>query len=240
MKIRERQGVCIELIGKFPRRFVLIGGYATSAFDFPRFSVDLDLVVRGKDVREFRELLEVEGFKLVQEASGFSEVYEGKFMRFEKKVDSLPVSVDLLVDMVQSRQTGAAYSFDYLWKNSEVRKVVGSGVRESAEVRVADREMLIALKINSMRRADQRDIISLCGETLDSSKVLKHLERAPRDRVLSHIDVVLEALGDPKGRDSIKGVFGISDDVYGKVFEKARRELSLVKEGVASKSKIGK
>ena len=130
-------------------------------------------------------------------------------------------------------------TFYYLWKNSAVRRVVGSGVKEYAEVRVADREMLIALKVNSMRKADQRDIISLCSGDLDISKVLKHLERAPKDRILGHIDILLKTLEDPKSRDSIKGVFGISDDVYGKIIEKAMRELSLVRKGVASKTKEG-
>lgn len=232
MKIEERERLCIGLIRKLPRRFILIGGYATSAFEFPRFSVDLDLVIKGKDLKEFKTVLEREGFKLVQETGEFSEVYKGSFTRFEKKVNILPVSVDLLVDMVQSRQTNVAYSFDYLWKNSEVRRVVGSGVKENAEARVARREMLIALKTNSMRKADQRDIILLCNEALDISMVLKHLERAPKDRILGHIDIVLETLGDPRSRDSIKGVFGISDDVYGKIIEKARKELSAIKEGV--------
>ncbi len=240
MKIEERERLCIKLITKFPRKFILIGGYATSAFEFPRFSVDLDLVIREKDLKEFKVVLEKEGFKLVQESGEFSAFYKGKFVKFEKKVNSLPISVDLLVDMVQSRQTNAAYSFDYLWKNSEVRRIVGSGVKEDAEARVADREMLIALKVNSMRKADQRDIISLCSGDLDISKLLKHLERAPRDKILEHIDTLLETLGDPKSRDSIKGVFGISDDVYGKIIEKATRELYLVKEGVVSKSKIKK
>jgi predicted nucleotidyltransferase component of viral defense system len=46
---------------------VLVGGYATSSFDFPRFSVDLDLVIREKDVQRFKELLEKEDFKLTLE-----------------------------------------------------------------------------------------------------------------------------------------------------------------------------
>jgi len=182
--------------------------------------------------------LQREGFKLVQETGEFSEAYKGRFIRFEKKVNTLPVSVDLLVNMVQSRQTNVAYSFDYLWKNSEVRRVVGSGVKENAEVRVARREMLVALKTNSMRKADQRDIILLCNGVLDISLVLKHLERAPRDRILRHIDIVLETLAHPRSKDSIKGVFGISDDVYGKIIEKARKELSAIKEGVESFQKV--
>lgn len=234
MKIEEREKLCIELMRKLPRRFILIGGYATSAFEFPRFSVDLDLVVKQEDLKEFETVLQREGFKLVQETGEFSEVYKGRFIRFEKKVNTLPVRVDLLVDMVQSRQTNVAYSFDYLWKNSEVRRVVGSGVKENAEARVARREMLVALKTNSMRKADQRDIILLCNGVLDISLVLKHLERAPRDRILGHIDIVLETLGHPRSKASIKGVFGISDDVYGKIIEKARKELSAIKEGVES------
>ena len=240
MKIEERERLCIEVIRKFPRKFVLIGGYATSAFEFPRFSVDLDLVVQGKDLKEFEKVLEKEGFELIQEAGEFSEVYKGKFIRFEKKVNALPVSVDLFVDMVQSRQTNAAYSFAYLWKNSEIRRIVGSGVKEYGEARVADREMLIALKINSLRKADQRDIISLCGGTLDIFRLSKHLERAPRERILGHMDILLKTLADPKSRDSIKGVFGISDDVYKKIIEKATRQLSLVKEGFSDKSKTKK
>lgn len=240
MKIVERERLCIELIRKFPRKFVLIGGYATSAFEFPRFSVDLDLVVKENDLKEFEKVLEKEGFELIQEAGEFSEVYKGKFIRFEKKVNALPVSVDLFVDMVQSRQTNAAYSFAYLWKNSEIRRIVGSGGKEYGEARVADREMLTALKINAMRKADQRDVISLCSGILDISKVLKHLERAPRERILVHIDILLKTLADPKSRDSIKGVFGISDDVYERIIEKATKELSVVKEGFSSKSKITK
>lgn len=239
MKIEERENLCIELIGKFPRKFILIGGYAASAFEFPRFSVDLDLVVKGKDVKEYKKVLEREKFKLVQESGEFPEFYKGKFIRFEKKVNTLPVSVDLLVDMVQSRQTNAAYSFDYLWKNSEARRVIGSGVKEYAEARVADREMLIALKVNSMRKADQRDIISLCSGDLDISRLLRHLERAPRDKILGHLDILLETIGDPKSRDSIKGVFGISDDVYAKIIEKARSELSFLRRGITSKTKEG-
>lgn len=53
MKIKERENICFDLLRKLPQKLVLIGGYAASSFDFPRFSVDLDLVIRPRDVREF-------------------------------------------------------------------------------------------------------------------------------------------------------------------------------------------
>lgn len=219
MKIMEREKACLDLLGKFPEKFILIGGYAISSYDFPRFSVDLDLLIKEKDLKKFSGILIKEGFSVIQEADEFSTVYKGKFLRLERKVNSLPVSADILVSMVQCRQTNASYSFEYVWKNSEVRTVIGYGLKSSVEARVADREMLIALKVNSMRTADIRDIISLCNGPVNVEKVISHLKRAPRDIILSHAEMFLKKIGSPGAKDSIKGVFGISDRVYERLIE---------------------
>ncbi len=235
MKIIEREKVCLELLGKLPKRYVLVGGYATSSFDFPRFPVDLDLVVPGKEVKKFKEVLENEGFRLIQDLGEFGDFYKGRMMRFQKKVNTLPISVDLFVEMVLARQTDVVYSFDYLWKNSEIRRVVGSGVKEYAEVRAANREMLIALKINSMRMADQRDIISLCNGSIDVTKVLNHLKRVDKEKILNHIDILVTTLEKPESKDSIKGVFGISDQVYKRMIDKAKKEILSIRKGISMK-----
>jgi hypothetical protein len=195
--------------------------------------VDLDLVVKGKDAQEFAKALKREGFELVQDAGEFSIFYKGRIVRFEKKVDSLPVSVDLFVNMVQSRQTDAAYSFDYLWEHSEIRRVVGFGARDSAEARVANREMLTALKINSMRMADQRDIIALSNGPIDAAKVIGHLRRAPRDSILKNLEIISATLEKLESKDSIKGVFGISDWVYERLMGRATREIAYVREEIS-------
>lgn len=233
MKIEERERACLGLLRKLPKRFVLIGGYAASSYEFPRFSVDLDLVVSSRDLGEIEEVIKKEGFTLVKEKGEFSKWYKGKILRFEKKVDSLPISVDLFVDFVQARQTDAAYSFDYLWRNSENRKVTGFGIKESVEARVANREMLIALKMNSMRIADQRDIIALCTGEVDLSKLVSHLKRAPREKILKNIETLISTLENPESRDSIKGVFGISDRVYKRITDKAKRQVALIKDGLS-------
>lgn len=230
MKIKERENICFDLLRKLPQKLVLIGGYAASSFDFPRFSVDLDLVIRPRDAKEFSKILEREGFRLLMDSGHFADFYKGRMMRFGKKIDALPITVDLFVGMVQARQTDTAYSFDYLWKNSEVRKVVGSGVKDYGEVRVPDREMLIALKMNSMRMADQRDIISLFNGKVDPAKILTHLKRAPKEKILGNIAIISATLQKPESRDSIKGVFGISDQVYKKLIEKARKEILSIRQ----------
>ena len=230
MKIEERENACLEIIRKLPKRYVLVGGYAVSAFEFPRFSVDLDIVIAETDFEKFSGILDSEGFTRVQEADEFARVYKGRFVRFQKTVEALPVSVDLLVGMVQCRQTDAAYSFDYVWKHSEIRTVTGFGVRSSVEARVADREMLVALKINSMRMADQRDIITLCSGNMNADKVVRHLKRAPTDQILKHIGKLLSFLENPKGRDSLKGVFVFSDSVLDRLLRRARDTLNEIAE----------
>lgn len=235
MKIQERERVCLELLKKLPQKFVLIGGYAASSFDFPRFSVDLDLVIRGKDIELFSGILKGEGFRLVKDLGDFSKFYKGRIMKFEKKVDVLPVSTDLFMDMIQARQTDAAYSFEYIWKNSEIRKVFGVGAKDDVEARVANREMLIALKINSMRMADQRDIISLCNGSIDVTKVLNHLKRVDKEKILNHIDILITTLKKPESRDSIKGVSGISDQVYKRIIDKAKKEILSIRKGTSMK-----
>ena len=233
MKIEERERVCLNLIRKFPSEYILVGGYAVSAYEFPRFSVNLDVLIRDKDLKEFSDMLNKEGFYLLKEAGEFARVYEGKFLRFEKRVNSLPVSVDLLVNMIQSRQTGAAYSFDYVWRNSEIRRITGFGTRDWVDARVADREMLMALKINSMRLADQRDIIALCSGDVNTAKITAHLKRAPKKKILSHIKKLKDFIQNPKNRDSLKGVFVLSDAVLDSLLKKTEYVLEEIHKGLA-------
>lgn len=91
-----------------------------------------------------------------------------------------------------------AYSFDYVWKNSEIRRITGFGIRDWIDGRVADREMLVALKVNSMRMADQRDIIALCSGDVDTAKTVTHLRRAPREKILFHIQRLMDFLENTK------------------------------------------
>lgn len=233
MRIEERERACFELLARFPKeKYVLIGGYATSAFDFPRFSVDLDIVITEEDLEFFISLLERQGLtKTISKKLG--RIYKGQFIRFAKRIGGLAVNVDLLVNMVQSRQTDSAYSFEYLFRNSEIREVTGSALDARAEARVADREMLIALKANSMRLADQRDIIALCNGDVDVEKVVEHLTRCPQSIIGRHIDMLLKTLRDPKTTDSIKGVFGLSDEMYHRLVARTERVFHEVRERLA-------
>ncbi|MFQ5795919.1 MAG: hypothetical protein ACE5JP_12835 [Candidatus Bipolaricaulia bacterium] len=142
----------------------------------------------------------------------------------------MKASVDLLVNSVISRQTGSSYSFEYLFKNSELREIIGFSVNLKVEARVANREMLIALKANSMRLADKRDITALCNGEVDVEKVVSHLRRCPEQIIIQNIDGFLETLEDERYKDSIKGVFRLSDRAYERVTERAKKVFLEVRE----------
>jgi hypothetical protein len=218
-QIKQREAKCFEFLKAVPktRKYVLVGGYAVSSFRFPRLSVDLDIVIPEKELEFFRGLLKEQGFVLTGQKSDFDETYAGRFEKYRRD-EELPVSVDLLVNSVQARQTGYAYSFAYVSRNSEIREIRGwhPGVR--AEARTADREMLIALKANSMRSADKRDIIMLCYDKPDVEKITAHLKGCPKETILRHINDLKKTLEDPGQSDAIKGVFTITD----KVLERAK------------------
>ncbi|MEA1924700.1 MAG: hypothetical protein U9M95_02415 [Candidatus Altiarchaeota archaeon] len=222
-KILAREKACFDFLNAMPkdRRYVMIGGYAVSAFEFPRLSVDLDITIPQSELKFFEKLVKENGFELSTEKSDIDKVYSGKFKKFVKKVE-LPVSVDLLINSVKSRQTGVSYSFDYLYENSEAREVAGWHPESRVNVRATDREMLIALKINSMRLTDKRDVIVLCYEKPDADKIVRHLSRCPKDIIERHVDELVSLMEDPKYVDSIKGTFSISEDVYKRAFKNCK------------------
>ena len=231
MEIEERERACLEFLEGLPTdKYLLIGGYAVSSFEFPRFSVDLDLIVREEDFELFLSFLKEQGYKQIGKGSVRGNIYKGGFIRFEKRINNFNASIDLLVDGVHSRQTNTFYSFDYLFENSILREVRGSTIDFSVIARVADREMLIALKANSMRLPDQRDIIALCTKGVNVKKIARHLKRCPNDTIKENIQKLLETIKSPRHRDSIKGVFGLSDKVYEKIISRTERVFEELKE----------
>lgn len=222
-KILKRERSCFKFLKSIPkdRRYVVVGGYAVSAFEFPRLSVDLDIAIPQEEQDFFERLIEKQGFKLSTEKSDIDRIYSGKFKKFIKKVE-LPISVDLLINSVKSRQTGTAYSFKYLYENSETREVAGWHPESNATVKVVDREMLIALKMNSMRPTDKRDIIVLCYDKPNTDRIVQHISRCPIGIIRKHIDELTTIVENPKYTDSIRGTFNISEDVYKKAVKNCK------------------
>jgi hypothetical protein len=216
-----REKICFDVLNLLEKNesYVVIGGYAVSSYGFPRFSIDLDFVIPETSLTFFHQFMSQEGFSKSKEKSDLA--YSDKFERYEQDL----VSIDLLINTVESRQTGYSYPFSYVYSNSEIRQVSGWDPLHKARVKVATREMLIALKIHSLRDADKRDIIMLCYQMPDMSALVKHLRNGPKIILLEHIRELKSVLDDQHLKDSLKGVYSIDDRVFKKTIKNCQRVL---------------
>lgn len=199
----DRENQIFEILQAFEDHdleFVVVGGYAVSAFQH-RFSVDADLVVRDDDVEEFVEVLEASGFEAVEDRE--LDVYGGRYLAYEKDVE-LPVTVDLLVNSLQCRQTDAAWRYDYFEQHSIAAEIEGS--ERSVEVRIPEKELLVAVKLHSGRLTDARDAVALV-EDLDFGKLEHHLDRGDPEKLEGMLEQVAETIGSEDFEDAFKGVF---------------------------------
>lgn len=208
--LSEREKECFDFLNllKKDMNYVVIGGYAVSSYGFPRFSVDLDIVIPEKEIPIIKKLIKEKGFVFSKAKVDLN--YSGKFERYEKGL----VRIDLLINGVQSRQTGYSYPFSYIFKNSEMREVSGWDPLLKARVRVPQKELLIALKVHSMRMADKRDIIMLCYEKPDVEKIIGHLKDCPKEKIIANNDELLTVIKNQNLKDSLKGVYSINDNIY--------------------------
>lgn len=204
--------------------FIVVGGYAVSGLAKHRFSMDCDIVVPKRELKKFEEILEEEGFKRHVRKTGFDEIYAGEFVSYKKEVNELPVTVDILVGSLVCRATGAAWSFDYIKKNSIEANI--TGIETSVICRIPEKELLIAFKVHSARRADIRDIVML-REDANFEKVLRHVKKGGKEALREQIQRITEALKDPNLVDSLKGVFVLSVDVK-KQIESTRKDMKAI------------
>jgi hypothetical protein len=223
-----REKECFTFLKQIPKekKYVIIGGYAVSSFGFPRFSVDLDITIPETELPFFKKLISDNGYEFTIGKEDLT--YSGKFERYGKDL----VSIDLLINGVQSRQTGYHYSFQYIFKNSQIRETSGWDQTNRANVRIAKKEMLIALKIHSMRMADIRDIIMLCYEIPDIQIICSHFKNSPKEKIIEHINELLTVLNDKKLKDSLKGVYSINDKLYEKTIKNCQKIMTTIKKSI--------
>ncbi len=156
-----RESIIIKTLQKLPREdVVLIGGYAVNAYVPPTFSIDCDLVVLGSSSK-LESLLKEDGFRKTAEG----DVSYGGYVRYETK--NVKVSFDLLENSVVDRDTRIVFENELFKKHSAERTTVGRSVPTRIKMRIADPELLFAMKFVSARRQDIRDMFMLARANLD-------------------------------------------------------------------------
>ncbi len=180
---------------------VLIGGYALNSYvEFPRFSVDCDLMIY--DEKEVIEILKKEDYKTIEQRKDFA--------RFEKKVDDVKIGIDLLIKKLIDRQSGITFDLSDILKDSAIRELPSrSDAKLKIKFRIACPEMLFVLKFASMRDQDIRDIFILSTYDLNRDKIKGLVKKYFSNELLENrIKKLKESIESKNFIDSLQGVHG--------------------------------
>jgi hypothetical protein len=193
----------IKSVNKSGLKYVLVGGYAVSAY-MHRFSVDADICIDKENTGSFRNLLKSKHFTMTKRRD-LEDAYKGEFECYVKKT-KLPVTVDLMIGSIASRQTNSSISFQPLFEHSAIKKI--TGMEKSIEARIPAKEVLIALKVHAARMTDARDIVALC-KGIDYELVESFVKKGDAKKVQENISNLIAYFKSDNFRDSFKGVFSI-------------------------------
>ena len=209
MSFDKRGNALIELLEELEdrgHRYVLVGGYAVSAFD-TRFSTDLDIVVASEKKDDFVSFLAENGFEET-DSHAKNWMYNTEVVQYEKQLGPRqPIGFDLLVNGLGCRQTEAQWSFEYLADHSSIREV--SGGTRSTTARVVDGTVLAAAKLHSGRETDLRDVLAI-AEEIDVATITPHLWRGDGDALRDQLERGVEILGRDEFEHGFRSEFGVS------------------------------
>ncbi len=217
LQIREKE--IFETLKKIKDlKFVIIGGYAVNAYTLPRFSVDCDVVVEGREVlgRIEKSLLKM---NFNRPSKKFHVNYAGDFESYKKKLyNNFVVSIDIMIGVVLDRQTNATFTADWIFENSKIRALRGKTIPEKIELRVINADALFVMKMVSCRAPDIRDVFMLLPHIKD--KVWIRQEVSKRYDFENRFTKIKEKITSKQFKDGLQGVYGYVED---KIFEKHKK-----------------
>jgi hypothetical protein len=187
--------------------FVVIGGYAVNALGQHRFSVDCELATNRDNVPVLDATLLGEGYVL-----GRNEVRPpiGVTIReYRKSVGGEPVSVELFVDTVVCTATRGIWSYGFIQANSVEAIVVGA--TDSTPSRVAERNLLTAMKLHSGRTEDLGDVVML-SEKVEWKVVARCVACGSKEELIEQLDSSIREISSAKFASDLKSIFATRSD----------------------------
>lgn len=144
--------------------------------------------------------------------NGFEETEKGdvpygEYIRFMHKRER--VSFDLLVNSVLDRTSGIVFEGGLFKKYSKERFTVGKTSPIRIKLRIADPEVLFAMKFVSARRQDIRDIFMLSGTELNWNLIKEIIKEKCDEKIIrERIRLIKAKVMNKNYRDSLQGAFG--------------------------------
>jgi hypothetical protein len=209
--LEAREALILEALRSMPEDVVLIGEYAVNAFVPPRFSIDCDLVVFDK-IPEITKIMKNKGFTETERGDESN----GEYIRFVRKGNK--ISFDLMLNSVLDRETGVVFEGDLFKRYSRVRATTGRVNPTLISMRIADPELLFAMKFVSARRQDVRDVFMLSGVDVNWNLIKEIIEKkGTKELIRKRANSIKTRVNGVGYRDSLQGAFGrIPDKAYEK------------------------
>ena len=200
--------------------FALIGGYAINAYARPRFSVDCDLVVLNKeDAEQIKKMLIQEGYE--EKEINPNIPYSGEFLCLAKKIEDYTIPFDIMIGSVIDRDTKLKFPAEWVFKNSKIRTLSGKANPVDIELRIADPEILIIMKLAASRKSDLRDVFMLFERDINTEFILSELEK---HRLQNKLIKFREYTSSKEFKDNLQGVFGkVDDKAFDKIIGKIKK-----------------
>jgi hypothetical protein len=187
--------------------FVVMGGYAVNAFGQHRFSVGCELATTRDNVPVIDTILLGEAYELrrneVRPPIGVT------IREYSKSVGGEPVTVELFVDTVVSTTTRGTWSYKFIQDNSVEAIVVGA--TDSTASRVAQRNLLVAMKLHLGRTEDFGDIV-LLSERVDWKIVARFAACGSKEELVGQIDSAIREISSAKFVSDLKSTFSMRSD----------------------------
>ncbi len=187
--------------------FVVIGGYAVNAHGQHRFSVDCDLATSRNNIPIIDTTLVGEGYALWKRRP---RPPIGVTMReYRKSVNGQPVSVELFVNTVTSRTTRGTWTYKFIHENSVEAIVVGA--TDSTPSPVAQRNLLIAMKLHAGRTQDFGDLVIL-SDKVDWRTVARCAASGSKEKLIEQIESAIRETSSDKFASDLKSNFSMRSD----------------------------
>ncbi len=187
--------------------FVVIGGYAVNAYGQHRFSVDCELATNRDNVPIIDATLLREGYELKR-----SEVRPpiGVTIReYAKPIGGETTSVLLFVDTVVNTTTRGIWTYKFIQDNSVEAVIVGA--TSSTPSRVAQRNLLVAMKLHAGETQDFEDVVML-SERVDWKTVARCTASGSKQQLIDQIDYAIGEMSSAKFASELKSIFAMRSD----------------------------
>ena len=197
----------LRVLSEATEGFVVIGGYAVNAFGLHRFSVDCDLATDRDNVPVIDATLLREGYELrrneVRPPIGVT------IREYRKPVGGETASLELLVDTVVNTTTRGTWTYGFIQNNSVEAIIMGA--TDSTPSRVAQRNLLVAMKLHAGRTEDFGDIVML-SERVDWKTVAKCAACGSKEQLIEQIGSAIREISSPKFASDLKSIFAVRSD----------------------------